>query len=80
MKKFLEPWPGLDLYRGTKNKWLGDEIGRLARLKILWGQPRAGSIPARATICQASRTITVDEFGQLTFGNLFISVFEFKTL
>ncbi len=29
--------------------WLGDEIGRLARLKILWEQSRVGSIPTRAT-------------------------------
>lgn len=30
-------------------RWLGDEIGRLARLKILWEQSRVGSIPTRAT-------------------------------
>ncbi len=30
-------------------RWLDDEIGRLARLKILWEQSRAGSIPARGT-------------------------------
>lgn len=31
-------------------RWLGDEIGRLARLKILCAQARVGSSPTRATI------------------------------
>ena len=59
MKNFLEPYPRFVLYRGTNKKWLGDEIGRLARLKILWGQPRAGSIPARATNC--SRILSISK-------------------
>lgn len=38
-----------DAYVYRSLPWLGDEIGRLARLKILWEQSRVGSIPTRAT-------------------------------
>jgi hypothetical protein len=55
------------LYRGQPYKVCpGGGIGRRARLRILWGQPRAGSTPVPGTNYKESRAL-LRERGLLSF-------------